>query len=112
MAGGPADLDKLHFALERLLGAPEGWRSLVRGLVDRWPEAQPTELIYTITLAAGEIEATFAPGSPSREAADQAWRLAALLGADLFAMEIAGLPRSRADDFWRYWRIDPWFRDL
>ncbi|MBS0574601.1 MAG: hypothetical protein JSS08_15265 [Proteobacteria bacterium] len=110
--GGAAGLDKVHFAIGRLLGAPEGWRPLVREMVARWPDAAPGEIIFTIVSAATEIEATFAPGSPAREAADHGWRLAALVGTDLYAMEAIGLPRARAADLAAYWQIDPFFRDL
>lgn len=107
-----ASSDKLNFAIERLLDAPDGWRSLVRDMVARWPEAPPSEIIYVLVAAATEIETTFAAGSPARKAAGQAWRLAALLGVDLFAMEAVGLPRRRAADLTGYWLIDPYFRDL
>lgn len=112
MTGGAANLDKVHFAIERLLEAPDGWRALVRSMVGRWPDAPATEMIFTLVSAASEIEAMFARGSPSREAADHGWRMAALLGVDLYAMEEIGLPRSHARDFAGYWRIDPYFRDL
>lgn len=105
-------MDKVHFAITHLLGRQDGWRSLVRDMVGRWPEAPASELIFAIGSAACEIEKTFASGSPAREASDHGWRLAALLGADLYAMEMIGLPRSRAADLRAYWRIDPYFRDL
>lgn len=102
----------VHFAIEKLLAPAEGWRSLVRDLAERWPEAPPTELIFALVSAAHEIERMFAPGSPSRQGAEQGWRMAALLGTDLYAMEVAGLPRARAADLRAYWDIDPYFRDL
>lgn len=109
---GVADLEKVHFAIEQLLDTPEGWRPLVRNLVARWPDAPAAELVYVLVSAATEIEATFADGSPAREAAAKAWRLAALLGVDFYAMDAAGLPRDRAADMVDYWNIDPYFRDL
>lgn len=105
-------MDQVHFAITHLLGTPEGWRSLVRDMVDRWPDGPATELIYSIVRAASEIEATFATGSPSREAAEHGWRLAALIGTDLYAMQTIGLPHGCAADLAAYWRIDPYFRDL
>ena len=112
MPGGARSVDKVHFVIGRLLGAPDGWRALVRDMVATWPDAPATELIYAIVTAASEIEGTFAPGSPSRDASGHAWRLAALLGVDLYAMEALGLPHRRAGDFTVYWQIDPYFRDL
>ncbi len=112
MSGGASDLDKVHFAIERLLDAPDGWRPLVREMVTRWPEAPAGELVYALVTAAAEIEAMFSPGSPARDGAAQGWRLAALLGVDFYAMDILGLPHGRAGDLPGYWKIDPWFRDL
>jgi ABC-type sugar transport system substrate-binding protein len=110
--GAPGDLDKVQFAIERLLDAPDGWRVLVRDMVGRWPEAPAGELILAIVTAAAEIEATFGPGSPARDGAGRGWRLAGLLGVDLYAMQAAGLPHGRAGDLPGYWTIDPYFRDL
>lgn len=109
---GANSMDKVHFAIGALLGEPEGWRAVVREMVAAWPDAPAGALILTLVTAASEIEGMFAPGSPSREASDHAWRLAALLGVDLYAMEAIGLPRGKAGDFVAYWRIDPYFRDL
>ena len=112
MTVGRPVLDKVHFAIEHLLEAPDGWRSVVRELVRHWPDAPATEMIFALASAASEIEAMFSPGSPSREGAEHGWRMAALLGVDLYAMEAIGMPRARAADFAGYWAIDPYFRDL
>lgn len=107
-----SDLDRVQFALERLLDGPDGWRPLVREMALRWPEAPAGELILALATAATEIEATFGPGSPARDGARHGWRLAGLLGADLYAMEAAGLPHRRAGDLPAWWAFDPYFRDL
>lgn len=112
IVGASGVLDKVQFAIERLLDTPEGWRPLVREMVARWPEAPAGEVMLAIVAAATEIERMFGPGSPSREGAAQGWRLAALVGADLYAMEEVGLPHATAGDLRRYWKIDPWFLDL
>lgn len=112
MTDGKSDTDKVQYAIERLLDGPDGWRSLVREMVQRWPEADAGELIYAIVAAASEIEAMFGPGSPAREGAGRGWRLAGLLGVDLYAMAAVGMPHARAGDMAGYWKIDPYFRDL
>lgn len=112
MSGGATSLDKVHFAIEHLLDAPNGWRPLVREMVRRWPEARASELVYVLVSAATEIEAMFAEGSPARDGAEHGWRLAALLGVDFYAMEAVGLPHATAADIPGYWKIDPYFRDL
>lgn len=109
---GANSMEKVHFAIGVLLGNPEGWRTVVREMVATWPEAPAGEMIFTLVTAASEIEGMFAPGSPSREASEHGWRLAALLGVDLYAMAEIGLPHARAADFTAYWRIDPYFHDL
>lgn len=106
------EADRVQFAIECLLDTPDGWRPLVREMVARWPQASTGEIILALVTAASSIERMFGPGSPSREAAVQGWRLAALIGADLHAMATLGLPHDTAGDLVRYWKIDPWFRDL
>lgn len=100
-------------ALETLLRGNGGWRCVVREMAERAPDATPPQMIFALTSAAATIEETFAPGSPSRAPADAAMRLAALIGADLYAMEALGLPRGTAADLLAYWRAyDPWFLTL
>ena len=93
-----------------LLDGPNGWRPLARNLVAVWPAAPALELIFAIVSAAEAIETTFAPGSPAIAGAAAGYKVAALLGVDLFAMQSLGLPHHAAADFTAYWRADPWFR--
>lgn len=109
---GTVVLEKVEFAIEQLLDTPHGWRALVRNLVARWPEAPASELVYVLVTAASEIESRFAEGHPERACAARGWRLAALLGVDFYAMDMAGLPRGKAADIACYWTVDPYFRDL
>ena len=100
-------------ALESLLRSQDGWRRVVRDMVAETPDLPPLELIFVLVNAASTIEDVFAPGSPSRPAADQAMRLAALLGTDLYAMQALGLPMARAADLLAYWRAhDDFFLTL
>ncbi|MGB7268076.1 MAG: hypothetical protein WBC90_00995 [Albidovulum sp.] len=112
MTDGVGYSDKVHYAIEHLLQSPDGWRAVVRGLVERWPDALATELIFTLVSAASEIEKMFAPGSPSCEGAEHGWKIAALLGVDLYAMQSIGMPHTHARDFTGYWKIDPYFKEL
>ncbi|WP_163535508.1 hypothetical protein [Frigidibacter albus] len=110
----PVILDRIdamtRHAIETLLDGPDGWRPLGRDLVARWPEARALELIFAIVSAAEAIETMFAPGSPALASAAAGYKVAALLGVDLFAMQSLGLPHHAAADFIAYWRSDPWFR--
>lgn len=99
-------------AIETLLTGPEGWRPLARDLVAAWPEAPALELVFAIVCAAEAIETMFAAGSPALAGAEAGYRVAALLGVDLYAMQSLGLPHRTAADFTTYWQTDPWFRLL
>lgn len=99
-------------AIETLLTGPEGWRPLARDLVAAWPEAPALELVFTIVCAAEAIETMFAAGSPALAGAEAGYKVAALLGVDLYAMQSLGLPHRLAADFTTYWQADPWFRLL
>lgn len=109
---GAIVLEKVEFAIEQLLDTPHGWRALVRDLVAKWPDDPASELVYVLATAASEIETRFAEDTPARASAARGWRLAALLGVDFYAMDVAGLPRRKAADIAGYWTIDPYFRDL
>jgi len=108
------ELDAMtEYAIERLLSGTGGWRGVVRDLVARWPDAPPIEIVFSLVAAAEAIAGLFGPVGPSREAATQAWRLAALLSLDIHAMERLGHPNRRAADCLAYWRAqDRFFLDL
>lgn len=102
-----------EFALETLLSTPEGWRGLVRDAALRWPDAPPLAIVFAMVNASAQIEAIFAEGSPARSSAQHGFRLAGLLSADLYAMQVLGLPHGRAGDLCRYWRShDDYFLTL
>ncbi len=100
-------------ALQILLAAPDGWRSVVRDLAAGWPAARPLELSYALVCAAQAIETNFDDDSPSRTASDKVLRLTALLSTDLYAMEVLEMPANCAADLRSYWTIhDPYFLQL
>lgn len=110
-------MDKLdemtEFAIERLLSGSDGWRSVVRDMASRWPDAPPMDIVLALVSAAEAIAGLFGPAGPAREAATQAWRFAALMALDLHVMERRGHPRARAADCLEYWRThDRYFLDL
>lgn len=110
-------LDKLdamtEFAIERLLSGREGWRSVVRDMAARWPDAPPMELVFALVAAAEAIAGLFGPAGPAREAATHAWRLAALLSLDIYVIGGAGHPNARAADCTEWWQThDRYFLDL
>jgi len=102
-----------EFALETLLSTADGWRRFAREAAERWPDAPPLAIVFSLVNASAQIEAIFSEGSPSRQAAQHGFRIAGLLSADLYAMESLGLPRDRAAHLLRYWRTgDDYFLKL
>lgn len=104
--------ERVAFAIERLMRSDEAWRSLVRDLVQRWPEEPPLELGFTLVSAASAIETSFTASSPTRDAAMQGYRLAALVSMDVYAMQLLGMEHGKARDLLAYWQIDPFFARL
>lgn len=98
-------LDQItHYAIEALFNGNDGWRSLIRDLVHLWPDASILEICFALVEAASAIEGNFGANSPSRTQSAQAYRLAALVTADLYAMVAIGGYGSRARDLASYWR--------
>ncbi|KCV81427.1 hypothetical protein ATO10_12499 [Actibacterium atlanticum] len=99
------DTDSMIEAIiEALVSRDDGWRDVVRDMVRAYPESSVHELAFALTAAASAIESMYLPQSPSYPAAQRAYRLAALLGADIYA---ARMRRVWVDDLASleaYWR--------
>lgn len=98
-------LDQItHYAIETLFDGNDGWRSVTRDLVHLWPDASILEICFALVGAASAVEGNFSASSPSRAQSAQAYRLAALVTADLYAMVAIGGYGSNASDLAAYWR--------
>lgn len=108
-----ADPDVLiRFAVDRLCLQPDGWRSLVRDLAQLWPVTPPLELSYVLVSAA-ELIAGQNDGKAEQAASRAAYRLAALIALDVYAMQLMNRPAGTAADLHRYWTdVDPYFLRL
>lgn len=104
--------DRVAFAIEQLMQPDEAWRGVVRDMVARWPDVPPQEIGLALVTAAAAIEGSFTETSPAQDAARHGYRLAALLGMDIYAMELLQMPRAEARDLQAYWQIDPFFTRL
>jgi hypothetical protein len=103
------DYDMIDLTVTLLLSLEQDPRSVVRILVGKWPEASALQLIYAVSVAAGTIENVLS-GSNVEQAAADAWRLAGLIGVDLYMMSELKLPHATAKDLMRYWLShDPFF---
>lgn len=109
-----AVLDRMiAFATEALASEdPRRVGALVRTMALRWPRERALTVSFALTAAASGIEDMLVTGQ-SETAVSRAYKLAALVAADVLAIETAGRKRARANDLLIYWRrTDPYFLDL
>lgn len=106
--------DIIEFALEALLsGSDRRRRAMVRGMCETWPDAPALSVVFAVTTAAARLEDNFSRGSDTEGLAAFAYRLAALLAADVYAVESMGHKPAKANDLLHFWRrVDPWFLEL
>lgn len=104
LSSAPADMGVL--ALERLLEGPQSWHALPRALATRWPDAPAGEIIFALIAAARTIEGHFLEGGPAHEGAVQGYRLAAVLGLDLYALQVVGVMAPRGQDLIDWWETE------
>jgi len=110
-----SELDRMiEFALESLLSGEDGRRrAMVRRLVLRWPSAPALQVVFAITSAGAQIEEAIGGTVQDEGEAALAYRLAALLAADVFAVERQRCPPVAARDLLAHWRdMDPYFLQL
>ena len=100
--------DLTEFAVHFLLAKQEEVRLLPHALVKRSPDSAALELIYILSVAAGSIQQVLQGDSVSPRATE-AWRVAALMGADLHIMQLMGLPSKTAADLLGYWQAQDRF---
>ncbi len=100
----------IQYAIVALFEGEGGWRTVPRQMVRRWPDVEGLELCFALVAAANAIEENFNMDSPASARATQAYRLAALLSADLYGMAAVGHFGSQAGDLLKYWQeYDPFF---
>lgn len=114
----PASLDLIdemvEFSLIRLSERPDGHRSVTRELVKRWPDVDGLQIVFVLVSAGHAVEKIFARDARfTSDEVEQAFRLAALVSVDLFALRIEGQLAPTGADLLDYWRkSDPYFLDL
>lgn len=101
--------DMAEFAIDYLLTGRGSAQRLVRELAQRWPGRPALEYVLVLSLTANGIEETL-QGDEARRLAQDAWRMAALVGVDLFDAQALGLPHLDGTDLMGYWSAhDPFF---
>ncbi|MBV0913635.1 hypothetical protein [Anianabacter salinae] len=104
---------RTNFVVERLVSSGDDSRSVVRDLAKAWPDTRALALVFALTDAAARIETLFDSETESRAAARTGYRLAALLAADVYAIEASGIAPVGVSDLQRYWHeVDPYFLTL
>lgn len=105
------DLDLMtEFALERLASNDRGRiNALVRQMAEKWPHLPALGICFSITQAASTLE-SFISDQSSERSASRAYKLAALVAADVLALEAMGGRSVTGHDLLHYWqRLDPFF---
>lgn len=101
--------DLVEFSVDFLLSGKGNARQLTFHLADGWPDRPALELVFTLSVAANSIEEVFS-GAESQEVAYDSWRMAGLVGVDLFMAQSLGVPHRSSADLTAYWRAyDPFF---
>lgn len=101
--------DMAEFAIDFLLTGRGTARQLVHILAERWPDHPALEYVLTLSLAASGIESTLT-GEEAASLSRDAWRMAALIGVDLYDAQALGLPHFSGTDLQAYWQDrDPFF---
>jgi hypothetical protein len=106
--------EMIELALEALLsGSEEIRRGVVRRMCERWPDAPALSLVFALTNAAAMIEDNIAGKDADRAIGPLAFRMAAILSADIYAVESLGLRPATAHDLLHFWRrVDPPYLSL
>ena len=85
---------------------------LVRTLAQRWPQEPALSIAFALTSAAAAVE-DVVDSPDTTAAAHKGYRLAALVAADIFALESIGQVPATGQDLLHFWRrVDPYFLNL
>ena len=84
-------------------------KGLVRRMAGKWPQEKALGLAFALTSAAASFEDNL-DDKEKQSTLGQAYRLAALVAADVLAIEALGNCPALCRDLLHYWRrVDPWF---
>jgi hypothetical protein len=106
------NLDQMiAFAIEVLAsGDDHRIGGLVRMMAHEFPNEPALALCFALTSAASALEDIF---DEEKASADRAYRLAALVAADVLAVEAMGQTQAKTGHLLHFWRrVDPYFLNL
>ena len=85
---------------------------MVRQMALRWPNEPALSLAFAVTSAAATFE-DIVDSEMSKQSARKGYRLAALVSADVFAVQAMGQVPAMTRDLLHFWRrVDPYFLNL
>jgi hypothetical protein len=85
---------------------------LVHRLAREWPNEPALSVAFAMTCSAANLEDVIKDKDSAR-AAGFAYKLAALLAADIHAVQAMGQVPAKASDLLHFWRrVDPYFLNL
>ena len=103
-AGVSNEEDMIEHAMRVLLSDQQNARHLVWALVTQWTQVPPLQLVYVLSITAGTIEEMLAEPE-HRALAQEVWRMAGLVGVDLWMMQQMDLPATDLRDVMAYWLV-------
>ena len=109
-----SELDRMiEVAVERLAQSnPQNSRKLVRDLANAWPNEPALSIVFAVTSAAASLE-DMIDTPKSLRSAQLGYKLAALMSADVFALEAMGRRPALGRDLLHFWRrVDPYFLEI
>ncbi len=83
------------------LGLPDS--NFMDRTLRRWPRAEGLEICFALTQAAAAVGRVFDQSAEGGQAQGQLYRAAALLAADVLALQRLGIPVPRAADILQFW---------
>lgn len=87
-------------------------KSTVRVMARRWPNEPALAIAFALTSAAASYEDVL-DSDESSKIGRIAYRLAALVAADAYAIESMGQSPAKGQDLQHFWRrVDPYFLDI
>ncbi len=106
--------EMIEYALEELMAGEDGRRrGLVRHMCLKFPSEPALSLVFALTSAGAMIEDNLVRDGESGDVAPLAYKLAAVLAGDIYAVESMGHQPARTRDLLHFWRrVDGYFLEL
>lgn len=90
-------------AAQAVLDSDQSVNDLPAMLAGQWPTAPALEMVLAISSACDAIEGMYQLQGEGAVRVQQAWRVAALVGAQVYAAQKLGQPHDTAADLMAFW---------